>query len=201
MDSAAGKELDVTNSPISWRGGLRGPLTSIAVGPRLHGNAKLPPMRDQPRRPRQQESESRAPPHPANEQQAPGRGTSRVATPHWPRGQEFRGGPSRHASRAADLGRRGLPANTPLGPSHRGLDTSRWNPHRQAPPQEEASRKARSGSKSSTTTKASKSSTTNKAPTSKSFPPDDDIEMLSLPPTPPYLKALLPPSSPPARSQ
>ncbi|KAJ5415056.1 hypothetical protein N7465_003751 [Penicillium sp. CMV-2018d] len=34
------------NSPISWRGGLRGPLTSITVGPRLHGNAKLPPVRD-----------------------------------------------------------------------------------------------------------------------------------------------------------
>ncbi|OQD67574.1 hypothetical protein PENPOL_c003G04531 [Penicillium polonicum] len=110
-------------------------------------------------------------------------------------------GPSRHDSRAADLGRRGLPANTPSGPSNRGLDTSRWNPHRQAPPQGEASREARSGSKSSTTTRASKSSTTNKAPTSKSFTPDDDIEMPSLPQTPTYLKAPLPPSSPPAGSQ
>ncbi|OQD61500.1 hypothetical protein PENPOL_c016G05303 [Penicillium polonicum] len=66
---------------------------------------------------------------------------------------------------------------------------------------EEASREARSGNKSSTTGKASKSSTTGKAPASESFRPDDDIEMPSLPPTPPYLKAPLPPSSPPARSQ
>ncbi|KAJ5392733.1 hypothetical protein N7465_011707 [Penicillium sp. CMV-2018d] len=95
-----------------------------------------------------------------------------------PCGQEFRGRPSRHDSRAADLGRQGLPANTPSGPSRRGLDTSRWNPHRQAPPQEEASREARSGNKPSTT---------GKAPASESFHPDDDTDMPSLPPTPPYL--------------
>ncbi|KAJ5962734.1 hypothetical protein N7501_007675 [Penicillium viridicatum] len=75
----------------------------------------------------------------------------------------------RDDSRAADLGRRGLPANTHSGPSRRGLDTSRWNPNPQVP-QEEASHKARSGSKSSTNTKGP----------SKSLSPDNDVEMAPL---------------------
>ncbi|CAI7618813.1 unnamed protein product, partial [Penicillium viridicatum] len=50
------------------------------------------------------------------------------------------------------------------------------------------------------TPSGSKSSGSTKAPASKSFTPDDDIEMPSLPPTPKYLKAPLPPSSPPAGS-
>ncbi|KAJ5426504.1 hypothetical protein N7465_001574 [Penicillium sp. CMV-2018d] len=80
----------------------------------------------------------------------------------------------------------GLPHTPPTPTSG---TRSRYLP---APPQEEASREARSGNKPSTT---------GKAPASESFRPDDDTDMPSLPPTPPYLKAPLPPSSPPARPQ
>ena len=46
MDSVAGKKLDVTNSLVFWRGDSRGPSILIAVSPYLHGNTKLPPVRD-----------------------------------------------------------------------------------------------------------------------------------------------------------
>ena len=57
----------------------------------------------------------------------PGRGTSPVATSYRSRREEFRGSqyqqwPSQDDSRAADLSRRGLPANIASGPSRRGLD-------------------------------------------------------------------------------
>ncbi|KAJ5699518.1 hypothetical protein N7536_002531 [Penicillium majusculum] len=95
-----------------------------------------PPRERSPRRPRQEESRrsliSPPPPHPHHHQQAPGRGTSRAAASHGPRGQEFRGpqyqqwpggqfsrASGRHDSRAAELTQRGLPLNTPSGPSRR----------------------------------------------------------------------------------
>ncbi|KAJ5968277.1 hypothetical protein N7501_004525 [Penicillium viridicatum] len=145
MDSAAEKKRDVTNSLIFWRGDSRGPSILIAVGPHLHGNAKLPPR------------EITAAPPPKR---------IRVPGSIIPRRPPRSSRSSRHDSRAADWGRRSLPANTPSGPSHRGLDTSRWNPHGQAPPQEEASREARSGSKTSNTMtpSGSKSSGSTKAP-------------------------------------
>lgn len=54
-------------------------------------------------------------------QQAPGRGTSRVSAFHEPRGQSSRA-PGRYDSRAAELTQRGLPVDTPSGPSRRERD-------------------------------------------------------------------------------
>ncbi|KAJ6149716.1 hypothetical protein N7471_000915 [Penicillium samsonianum] len=147
-----------------WSSSARRSSKKVAAGLPLPATAKLPRERGPRRAPENQRPAvppagrqlSRPPPSvsspPPHYQQAPGRGNSRAAASHLPRRQDFRG-PShqpsgRHDSRAAELNQRDLPANTPSGPTRRGLATSRWA-NRQAPPQEEASRGlARSGNNS-----------------------------------------------------
>ncbi|KAJ5043935.1 hypothetical protein EN45_097250 [Penicillium chrysogenum] len=79
-------------------------------------------------------------------------------------------------TRAAHLAERGLPTNTPSGPSRRGLASSRWGPYTaRAPPNAPwAARKA--------------------PPAAQHAPGEDDLPM---PPAPAYIGVPLPPSSPP----
>ncbi|CAI7618802.1 unnamed protein product [Penicillium viridicatum] len=86
--------------------------------PHLCGNAKLPPARDHRGTPAKEIPTSGLPHTPPTTNKLPVEVPPRLLPPTGPADKNSGGQPSRHDSRAADLGRQGLPANTPSGLSH-----------------------------------------------------------------------------------